>query len=79
MKAIIVRYLGPTYSKGSRLKVIADGVKPITVSYDYGGTVEECKINAAKLMCDTYKWPKDLCMGDLPNGDVVFCFKEATV
>lgn len=35
MKAIQIKYLAPTNTKGSRIKAMASGVKPITVSFNY--------------------------------------------
>ena len=75
MKAIQVKYLSPTNTKGSRIKVMAEGVKSITLGYHY--THNDCgRLKAAYLLCEANGWPKELVEGQLPNGDYVFCFKN---
>jgi hypothetical protein len=74
MKAIIVKYLPATNTKGSRLKASAEGVKSIIKGFDYkyndGG-----KLQIAQELCHKYDWSTDLVSGQLPNGDEVYCFK----
>jgi hypothetical protein len=73
MKAIIVKYLPATNTKGSRLKASAEGVKSIVRGFDHkyndGG-----KAQIAQALCDKYQWKGKLTSGKLPNGDEVFCF-----
>lgn len=74
MKAIQVKYLSATNTKGSRLKAMAEGVPSIIRGFDYkyndGG-----KLQIAQELCIKYGWPTNLVSGQLPNGDEVFCFK----
>ncbi len=74
MKAIQVKYLSPTNTKGSRIKAIAEGVKPLTFGFDHGYTFEGNAFIAAHKLCEVYNWPKKLSQGSLPNGDIVFTF-----
>lgn len=74
MKAILVKYLGPTNTKGSRIKVSACGVKSIIYPFDYGSDHQEHE--AAIRFCAFNKWPIKLIGGQLPNGDYVFCFNN---
>lgn len=75
MKAIQVKYLGPTNYRGSRFKIMAEGVKPVTVSYNYSEDDHGIK-RAVYQFCKDNKWPMDLVEGQLSNGDYVFCFKN---
>ena len=76
MKAIIVKYLPATNTKGSRLKASAEGVKSIIKGFDYkyndGGTLQ-----IAQELCRKYNWGTNLVIGQLPSGDDVFCFAES--
>jgi hypothetical protein len=72
MKAIVVKYFGPTHLKGSRLRVSAEGVPSMTVSYDHGA--HEPKLDAAKEFCRKHGWHENIQEGTLPNGDAVFVF-----
>jgi hypothetical protein len=75
MKAIIVKYLPATNTKGSRLKAMAEGVPSIIRGFDHkyndGG-----KAQIAQELCNKYGWDGKLVSGQLPNGDNVFCFIE---
>jgi hypothetical protein len=77
MKAIVVKYFGPSNTKGSRFRVSAEGVPSMTVSYDHGA--HEPKLDAAKAFCRKHDWPTNLSEGTLPNGDAVFVFLTTTL
>lgn len=76
MKAIQVKYLSATNSRGGRFKAMAEGVKSITLSYDYSLNADQNAFKAAKELVLENNWPVDLVSGQLPNGDYVFCFKN---
>src|SRR5579872_1556158 len=78
MKAIQVKYLRPSNFRGSRIKVMAEGVKPITLPFNYVmSSMLEMAHHGASKMCAIYGWnPIGLTHGQLPNGDYVFCFNE---
>lgn len=74
MKAIQIKYLSATDTKGARLKIFAEGVKAVIVPRSYGldfneQAKEEAFNFAKKLDWVTYK--EDLTHGTLPNGDCV--------
>lgn len=75
MKAIQVRYLGPTNTKGSRYIAKAEGVKSLTQSFNHMLNDGGRKL-LAKRLCIENKWDTNLVEGQLPNGDYVFCFKN---
>ncbi len=75
MIAIQVRYLGPTNYRGSRVKAMAEGVKSVTLPYNYAGDYLNSDKMAALQLCKNNKWPLNLVEGQLPNGDYVFVFK----
>ncbi len=74
MKAILVKYKGPSNTKGSRL-IASDGDRNrITVGYPHelsGSAVYEY---AATLLCKKMNWQGELIGGQLGN-DHVFIFK----
>lgn len=73
MKAIVVKYIGATNTRPSRLKATAEGVPSITRGYDYASD-DHGKRRIAQDLCDKYKWKGELIEGGLPNGDTVFVF-----
>jgi len=72
VKAIVVKYFGPSNTKGSRLRVSAEGVPSMTVSYDHGA--HNPKLDAAQAFCAKHDWNGELVEGTLPDGDAVFVF-----
>jgi len=72
MKTIQIRFLGPTNTRGTRLKVWARDLKPVTYSRDYEiEPYEQARLLASEyinhhgLHCEVYGF------GSLPNGDYV--------
>lgn len=77
MKAIIVKYLGPTDTKGSRWKASCDGGS-CTVPYDHALNCDENATAAAVALCQRMKWHGSTIIGPGrgPNGDYVFVFAD---
>lgn len=75
MKAIQVRYLGPTDTKPSRLKVMAYGLKPEIYNV-WRDAMESDAFIVARKYCKSHGWSTALVGGQLPNGDYVFCFRK---
>lgn len=80
MKAIITKYFGPTNSKGSRIKAMAEGVPAIYMPYDYSLSGEVLHRAAAEILANKYGWLHDgkveLIGGGLPdNTGYAFCFR----
>lgn len=73
MQAIQIHYLGPTNTKGSRLKATAQAGS-VTIPYPYEVNNEAAYRKAAEALCDKLKWAGKLGGGQLPNGDYVFTF-----
>lgn len=73
MKAIQARYFGPTNTKGSRIKVWAEGLPAIYRPYDYAER-DAGRFNYALEYARKYHWQGTLVEGALPNGDSVYCF-----
>lgn len=71
MKAIQIKYLAPTDTKGSRLKVWAEGVKPKIYGRNYDVSGEFDAENCAKEYAKDMNWFNPLVFGMLPNGDYV--------
>lgn len=74
MKAIQVKYISATSSRGSRWKALASSLPPITVPFQYADKDGGAKY-AAAMLCEKYGWKWErLVEGQLPNGDMVYCF-----
>lgn len=54
MKAIVTKYFGPSHTKGSRIRVSAEGVKSRTYSYDHGAS--DAFRTAAENFCRANDW-----------------------
>ncbi len=75
MKAIKTKYLGPTNTKGSRIKATAEGGNSITISYPYELSGEAVYKKAAIALCEKMNWPTDLIGGGI-NNEYVFVFNQ---
>jgi hypothetical protein len=64
MQAIVTKYIGPTNTKGSRIKATASSGS-VTVPFDYEGNEHEL---AAKQLCDKLGWTFNHVPGGLPDG-----------
>jgi hypothetical protein len=75
MQAIVVKYLGPSNSRGSRYKAIASAGS-VTLQADDRLSLEENKNAAAIALCKKLDWLPPyyplLYSGGLPNGDEVY-------
>jgi len=82
MQAIVVRYIGPSNSRGSRMKASAAGLPSITRGYDSELNVQMNARQAAQDLIQKLGWHPNTdapnlygpfwAMGELPNGDYVF-------
>lgn len=83
MIAIYTKYLGPTNTKGSRVKAYAHGDnRSVTIPYDYSGNYEMAHFPAVVAWVEKYlKYPpsiENMRYGNAPNG-YVFCFDQSIV
>lgn len=76
MKAITIRYLGPTNTKGSRLKVSAPDLPARIVALDYALGATSHALQLAKDYADSYRWPAVKGFGQLANGTFVATMEE---
>ena len=76
MKAIVAKYYGPTDFKGARIKVWAEGCKPVFYAYAYeqsdGG--KEAYITDYARNMGWYVQGIEIAFGGLPDGSVVGVF-----
>ena len=56
MKAIETKYIGPSNTRGARIKASAEGVKPVTISYYSTTTGEQAHDRAALALANKYGW-----------------------
>lgn len=72
MKAITIKYAGPTNTKGSRWIATAEGgakAHKVTVSYDYALNSEENAKAAAKALCAKMNWHGEMTLGQDEKGN----------
>jgi hypothetical protein len=67
-QAITTKYLGPTNSRGSRIKATA-AAGPITIPYDYAGNADSRHAKAAKALALKLGWSGLWVAGGLPSED----------
>ena len=75
-QAIVTKYLGPTNTRGSRVKATASAGS-VTIEWDDAINTEANHNRAAMLLAYKYKWAGDYIGGGLPNGDCVFVCKRS--
>ena len=56
MRAIITKYLGPSDTKGSRIKASVDGLPSRTISYDDALSSEQNHVAAALALVERLGW-----------------------
>ena len=81
MVAIQTKYIGPTNSRGSRIKAWTDTGFSTIISYDYGLEDEARHFKAVKAMVAEHEldWDlKEMRCGGTKNG-YVFCFSHSVV
>lgn len=84
MQAIVTKYLGPTNSRGARIKATARAGS-ITVSYNHVRDVEQNHKRACVMLVDKLGWVEKEGVayagvwhaGGLPNGDMCHVFVPA--
>ena len=73
MKAIQVKYIGPTNTKPSRWKAFVEGGSSLTASYDYSLDAEDNARSVAIALMVKLNWTSQITgSGVLPNQDYVF-------
>ena len=78
MKAIITKYIGPTDTRGSRIKASDEDGNSITIGYDYAA--ESAHVVAARKLCEKMNWHGELVEGGLGDRSVfVFVDGEQTI
>lgn len=77
MKAIKTIYLGPTNTKGARIKATDGDTNSFIMNYTYELCVDQNHQIAARALCRKMKWTGKLIMGSFPNFNVhVFTEKK---
>ena len=71
MQAIVTKYIGPTNTKGARIKATAMAGS-VTISYDYANDHEWPFRKAAQALCDKFGWDWEMTGGSLPDGSIVW-------
>ena len=85
MKAVQTKYLGPTNTKGSRIKAWADGWGSKIISYPHEYNSDRAHYEAALALLaqvnlhNAHPIDPPTISGGLPNGDMCFCFKDSEI
>lgn len=74
-QAIITKYLGPTNTRGSRIKAMA-AAGSITLPVDDSLNIEQRHAKAAEALCRKFGWNGSYYQGGMP-GDDGYCFVAA--
>lgn len=81
MIAIQTKYLGPTNSRGSRIKAWTASGFSVTIAYPYELSYEKCHFQAVKALVEKHNldWNLDnMRYGGIQQG-YVFCFEHSIV
>ena len=73
MKAIRTKYLGPTNTKGSRIRASDEDGNSITIGYPHELSGEAVHRAAAEALCAKMNWAGAMVAGSLKDG-YVFVF-----
>jgi len=73
MPTIIVKHLGPTNHRGSRLQVHADGFRKRTYDWDYSGSPEENYVKAMRSYAEANGLRGTYVVGMVRPDTYVFC------
>jgi len=65
-QAITTKYIGPTNTRGSRIKASA-AAGSITISYDDSLNTEHAHTKAAMALVNKFGWPGTYYIGGMPN------------
>ena len=80
MKAITTKYLGPTNSRGSRIKASDGDGHSVTISYDYSlSGHDKVYAKAAYALCTKMNWNTSGLIGGGTKEGMVFVFAESEV
>lgn len=78
MKAITVKYMPPTNTRGSRLKASAEGIKPVSIQYPYDGEDMQNAFDLAQHLADLNHWGTLHPIGGWTGKEWVFVFASRT-
>ena len=70
MQAITTKYLGPTHTKGARIKATSANGESVTVSRNSALRIEDSHKEAAGELCVRLDWHGELVEGSTPDGYV---------
>lgn len=79
MQAIVTKFIGPTNTRPSRIKALAEAGS-LTVAWDYGLSTDRNHAAAAKALRDKLGWTGRLIGGGMPQASshhMAFVFDNA--
>lgn len=78
MKAIQTKFIGPSETRGARVKAWVNG-NAATVSWDHGLEVVDNHASAARKLVASLGWPGRLVGGTLPDESMAWVFVDGGV
>lgn len=66
-KAIVTKYIGPTNHRGARIRVKAEGLPSMLVSWDDALYIDANHTAAAKQFALKHEWSGQWCGGGMPD------------
>lgn len=76
MQAISTKYLGPTYTRGGRIKAYTESGHSLTIGYPHELDTREAHASAAVALCKSLGWDGTLISGGTADG-YVFVFASS--
>jgi hypothetical protein len=77
LQAITTKFIGPTNTKGSRIKATCQAAS-LTVNSDYALSIEQNHAAAAKALADKMGWRGDWYQGGIPGSGFAFVCSNGT-
>lgn len=74
MTAIRTRYIGPTNTRGARIKANAGMGRTVTIGYPHDAPRHEAHARAAEALCVKMGWDGAMLEGEFDDGGHVFVF-----
>lgn len=74
-QAIITKFLGPSNTRGARVKAYASQARPsVTIPWDHAQSSEHNHMFAARILAARLEWSGELVAGALSAGQVAHVF-----
>lgn len=73
MQSIVTKFLGPTNTRGARIKATSESGESLTISYDYSARSADLHASAAEKLARKLAWGGKWIGGGIKGGYVFVC------